>query len=136
MPSLRANSTSWKTSFAVSVVLAVVILLVGSSTWKCMKRQPKYYSGWPETRECRIVGARAVRETVSPRGPYFYRGEYQLEYFVNGSRYTVQAPSPFIDTDEVVVLQGLKELPNTCEYLIHYNPKNPRQAHAEKRATF
>ena len=138
MPGLRANSTGWKTSFTVSVVLAVVILLVGSSTWKWMKRQPKYYSSWPETRGCKVVGARTVREATGLRGePYFlYYGEYRLEFNVNGERYSVYARSPFLDVDESVVLQRLQELPKSCEYSIYYNPEDPTQAHAETRRTF
>jgi len=131
----RANSqtANWKTNFALSLVLAGTILLVVAGAWKWMNRQPKYYSGWPKTHKCSIIGARAVRETVSPRGPYIYRGEYRLEYVVNGRRYSVYASSPYLDEEEAFVLQKLKDLPTACEYSIYYNPSDPTQAHAESR---
>jgi hypothetical protein len=94
-------------------------------------KQERPSEGWPET-----VGiARSTRVTRHPPLENFpitmYIGECQVEYFVDGKRYSLWASSGYEDPDPKFIADRMVECP-ASRYWVQYNPANPSEASAER----
>ena len=84
---------------------------------------------WPET-NCTVAGTRVVRADVadSGRAIVMYRGQYQLDYSVNGQDYSVWADSGWSDVDRQFVQDKVDARTEHCDFRVRYNPNHPSEA--------
>ncbi len=57
-----------------------------------------------------------------------YRGQYQLEYEVNGNYFYVWGDANVMDTEKNFVERKIQNLPEDCNFKVQYNPRNPKEA--------
>jgi hypothetical protein len=86
---------------------------------------------WPVS-PCTVVNHRVIRADVPVAGyrvVILYRGQFQLQYFVNDKPYLVWANTTWVDSDPDFLNQKLDAQPESrCEYSVRYNPRNPAEA--------
>lgn len=112
-----------RTAVAIFITAAVVgvfvyLVIVGRT------------DSWPTT-DCTIVESRVVRDD-GPYGPMgsvmvLYKGEYQLRYHVNDQDYRTWVNAGWEDKDPKFVESKVSYLPESCPYIVRYNPKNPAE---------
>jgi len=88
---------------------------------------------WPKA-GCTISGSRVIRYDASDswRDIIMYRGQFQLQYEVDGRNYYTWADAGWLDKDKDFVQQKVASLPERCDFSVRYNPKNPSEAVAVK----
>jgi hypothetical protein len=59
-----------------------------------------------------------------------YRGEYELEYTVDGKNYFIWTDAGWLDQNKEFVQEKVEVLPKRCEFAVRYNPIAPSEATA------
>lgn len=113
------------------VLLAIVLLTASLLVYLALKGR----TGAFPTTGCTIVGSRVVR-TGAELGfrelAVIYKGEYQLQYTVNGRPYTMWVNAGWADKERAFVESKVSSWPRDCGYRIRYNPANPSEAYADR----
>ena len=108
-------------------VLGVFVLdMIGSRVSSYVaERNQKKHANW-------LVAEGVPRETrVIKDRRALYVGECSVEYTVEGKQYTVWAASGYLDPDQHWMAEKMRACP-VYHYTVHYNPKDPSDAFAEK----
>ena len=120
----------WRTAMGFALVFAVVGVIVylgiaGRTGW------------WPQTADCAVIDSRVVSYvTGSSRHPLIlWRGEYRIQYAVNGRQYFTWADAGWTDSDKNFVAGKVNDLTIDCPVRLQYNPENPGESvtHLKRR---
>ena len=113
----------WHTLFGFAAVFAVIAVLVYLAI-------AGRTDAWPES-DCTVVGSRVVVADVergTMRDPtVVYRGEYRIQYAVNGKQYFTWADAGWANTDRNTVKRNVENVTVNCPVRVRYNPKNPAE---------
>jgi hypothetical protein len=85
---------------------------------------------WP-TVNCVVRASRVTSSQLENTGRgivFMYRGQYQLEYEVNGNYFYVWGDANVMDPDKSFVEGKIQNLPEHCNFKVQYNPRNPKEA--------
>lgn len=77
---------------------------------------------WWVASQCKVVESRVV-----PAAGNSYRGEYRVEFTVNGKAYSTWADSGVTGRDKSAVEAKVSNLNIACPVRIRYNPNKPEE---------
>ena len=130
----QSRKQKWVRALMRGLLVFVVVAAFGYFAYRVYASRT---SGWPETRDCTVIGSRAVRTMVGGfRYPLIaWEGEYHLQYTVDGKQYFLWTPGSAIDPDKAIVEHKLSDLPLDCRFRVQYNPRDPSEsvAYLERR---
>ena len=105
-----------------TIGFAIVLLVLGGFAYLDVFR----IDSWPAA-PYKIVSHRVVPQLAHPHPSIIvWKGEYQLQYEVNGRQYSIWADAADWNEDPVIVESSISH--RQQRYTLRYNPANPSEA--------
>jgi hypothetical protein len=129
---VRASHDPRHSWIFVAVLGLVALAYVGIVITNYLgERRERMIRSWPTTRGVPVT-TRVVRETATRTFPYAaYGGECSVKYTVDGKDRFLWVGTGYMDPDPGVMADKMQECP-IPRYVVHYNPKEPADAVAER----